>query len=156
MTEILKSILKESLAIPIQNVGATLPSPQDLMSKVLIKGKRVKTHGIEHEEDEEEEEDHEHGDSKVESKSKKAPKKAEKETDTDPSLSAITYLATGKVKAFTPEVSNSIPADYMASYSEGKTEKTVKKYDQLQGWINHNRVHMRLFISFIFLLIINK
>ena len=150
MTEILKSILKESLAVPIQNVGATLPSPQDLMSKVLIKGKRVKTHGIEHEEDEEEEEDHEHGDSKDESKSKKAPKKAEKVTDTDPSLSAITYLATGKVKAFTPEVSNSIPADYMASYSEGKTEKTVKKYDQLQGWINHNRVHMRLIESFYF------
>jgi len=141
MTEIMKTTFKELLAMPLTTVGRTLPSPEELKNKILVKGKRVKTHGIEHEEDEEEVDEEEPKDGKKASKAKKAGE--EKESDTHPDLSAITFVATGKVKAFTQAVSDSIPADFMASYSETTTEKNVKKKSILQGWINHNRQHLR-------------
>jgi len=58
------------------------------------------------------------------------------------SLSDIIYLGTGKVKEFTPEVSDSIPPNMMASYSEGKMFKQCADASVLEGWINHNRSHL--------------
>jgi hypothetical protein len=74
---------------------------------------------------------------------KAASKKKKAALKTHPDLSAITYLGTGKVKAFTPEVSGSIPADMMASYAEGKTYKFAKNPDKVEGWIAHNKNHLR-------------
>jgi len=150
LAKICKDILGNKLAMPLQNVGSALPSPMDLKHKVLLKGKRMKVHGIEHEDDGDADEDDElnaaggveaASSKKVDSKKKK--KKEEEESETVEELSAITFLATGKVKAFTREVSASIPPDYMASYSEGTTVKNMKKTDIVQGWINHNKTHMR-------------
>jgi hypothetical protein len=59
-----------------------------------------------------------------------------------PDLSSITYLSTGKVKAFTPEVSASIACDMMASYSENKALKALKSPTKMDGWIEHNKNHL--------------
>lgn len=133
---------------------------------MLIKGKRISAKEAEDEEEEEEED--EDGDDTTPNASAK-PKHSEKEKShsekpgesekdggdgksskkkkanhkTHPDLSNITYLGTGKVKAFTPEVSSSIPADMMASYGEGKTYKLAKNPDKVEGWIEHNKAHLR-------------
>ena len=56
-------------------------------------------------------------------------------------LSSITYLATCKVLTFDKEYSRSIPADHISSFKESKTEKHVRK--RAQGWIEHNKTHLR-------------
>lgn len=81
----------------------------------------------------------------------KSSKKKKAHSKTHPDLSAITYLGTGKVKAFTPEISASIPADMMASYGEGKTFKLAKNPDKVEGWIEHNKAHLRYQFHCIFL-----
>lgn len=125
----------------------------------MIKGKRISAKADEADEEEmEDDEDAEDG------PSGKPPKKTNSEREgkeegagegksskkkkavvhkTHPDLSNITYLGTGKVKAFTPEISSAIPADMMASYVEGKTYKLAKNPDQVEGWIEHNKVHLR-------------
>lgn len=143
LAKICKDILGDKLALPLQNVGPTLPSPMDLKFKVLLKGKRIKVHGIEHEGDKEEDDEEPQVGAAPAKKSSKKKAGGEEETETVEELSSITFLATGKVKAFTKEISGSIPADYMASYSEGTTDKNMKKPDIVQGWINHNKTHLR-------------
>jgi len=68
-----------------------------------------------------------------------------KHSDTDEQLSALTFLATGKVKNFDGS-EKSIPCDVMASYSESATAKHLGK--SLEPWIKHNANHMsRVFPS---------
>jgi hypothetical protein len=148
--------LKEVLALPMNaGVGDHLPSPEELKGMVLIKGKRITE-----EKEEEDDDDHDEDDviptntanqassstlsttSSTGSMKTDSPSKKHKASKIHPDLSAITYLGTGKVKAFTPEVSNSIPCDMMASYGETKVSKAVK-HGKVDGWIEHNKNHLR-------------
>lgn len=148
MAAICKSVLGNLLQMPLPVAGDVLPSPKDLMNKILLKGKRIKSQqGLHHEEDEEEDADDldpaDAADAAADpKKSKKKAKGEEKESDTVQELSDITFLATGKVKEYTPACSNSIPVDYMSSVSEPKTFKNLKKTDVVEGWVNHNRKHL--------------
>ncbi|RYY84402.1 phosphatidylinositol-specific phospholipase C domain-containing protein, partial [archaeon] len=146
--------LKEALALPMRGtVSRALPSPRDLMNKVLIKGKRIHEQREEEEEKNDEDEDEENEAPKTittqttttaegEVKETKVSKKKNATSKVHPDLSAITYLGTGKVKAFTAEVSNAIPCDMMASYGETKVIKTMKNPAKVDGWIYHNKNHL--------------
>jgi hypothetical protein len=128
----------------------------------LIKGKRIaETKNEELEEDDEEDDaddtvDPEAGElersmSRQESRAAKAlqsSSKKVKHVKVHPDLSAITYLGTGKVKSFSAEISGTIPCDMMASYAEGTVNKKSKSVVEIENWINHNKVHLRLvFVS---------
>lgn len=156
MARIMVETLKETLMLPIKNC-TTLPSPKELMHKVLIKGKRLSEQQVEEDDagdDDDEDERDENGERPSEvaadaanlkrtpSGSAKSSKKKEKPQKTHPELSAITFLGTGKMKSFAPEHSNAVPADMMASYSEMKTNKNLKNPDIVNNWIEHNRVHL--------------
>ena len=161
MARIMVEGLKETLALPVKNCR-TIPSPKELMRKVLIKGKRLSEQQSEQDDagDDEDEDDREEGaerpsesadaggrpstlqrTSTVSSGSSKKAKK-EKPQKTHPDLSAITYLGTGKMKSFAAEHSNAVPADMMASYSEMKVNKYLKNAEIVANWIEHNRVHL--------------
>ena len=144
MADICKTILGNLLQMPLPVAGNYLPSPKALMNKILLKGKRIKSHtGAHHEQDEEEDDDDlDPNDAPDANNAKKSKKKEEKETDIVQELSDITFLATGKVKEYTAACSDAIPVDYMSSVSEPKTFKQLKKTDVVEGWINHNRKHM--------------
>jgi LysM repeat protein len=80
------------------------------------------------------------GDEKGEGKDKA---KSEKKHSTHPDLSDITYLGPVKVHDFDEAGNPQIPCDSMCSFSEGKTFKTLKNADTVQGWIKHNEKHLR-------------
>lgn len=158
MAKIMVDELKDRLALPIKNSsGKQLPSPKELMKKVLIKGKRLSNANEDQEEDDkddEEDDENEAGDLKsivsssdVNSKNEMDNKSLKKAQDlakkVHPDLSAITYLGTGKVKSFANEISSKIPCDMMASYSEGKVTKFLKSSEKTNGWIEHNQNHLR-------------
>lgn len=157
MAKIMIDVFKDSLALPMKSADPNfqLPSPHELQRKILIKGKREDAREEEEEEGEYEDEEVEADDvyeedpraslSKgksvalvVETKKKKA-----KASKVHPDLSAITFLGTDKVKEFSPQVSASIPADMMCSYSENVTNKNMRKAEKVQGWIMHNQKHLR-------------
>eukprot|EP00981_Chlorochromonas_danica_P010621 scaffold3290_cov165-Ochromonas_danica.AAC.64 len=148
MSEIMVEELKETLCRPMRNLSR-LPSPKDLMKKVLLKGKRLQEEVLDEDDKNDEDEDDEDnavpvppaasGSSvkapvEVSQKKKKAPK-------VHPELSAITFLGTGKVKSFAPEASSAIPCDMMASYGETKVTKFLKTPGKPEGWIEHNKLH---------------
>lgn len=123
---------------------------------MYVQGKRLSSKDTEEveEEDEEDEDDADGTDvtsgklqkaksSTLEGGEKSPSGKKKKSLKTHPDLSNITYLGTGKVKGFTPEISSSIPADMMCSYAEPKTMKLAKNPDKVDGWIDHNRKHLR-------------
>jgi phosphatidylinositol phospholipase C, delta len=150
LARIMVETFKEKLAMPIKSADGkvpVLPSPIELKYKILIKGKRVADATADEEEEEDDEDDEGGTTPKVRTEEEKAAAAAKKKkksvSKTHPDLSNITYLGTGKVKAFTAEVSNAIPADMMASYSEPKTLKTMKNPDKVEGWIEHNKTHLR-------------
>ncbi len=140
LATIMKDTFKESLQLPMASAFNTLPSPEALKNKILIKGKRSQDEdaGAE-DEDEEEDEDGNEG-SKRDAKKKNESKKKEKH-DIHPALSEITFLSTGKVKQFNA-TTNMLPADQMCSYSEITTNKYTKKPEVTNGWINHNKKHL--------------
>jgi hypothetical protein len=159
MAKMMTEIFKDNLALPLRNAnGRPLPSPNELRDKILIKGKRLPPQSqainAEAEEEEEEEEEEDEGEStreperqkskKVQSAAATASTKAKKKAPkVHPDLSAITYLGTGKVKQFTPDVSNATPSDMMASYGETKVIKNMKSPEIVNGWIYHNLNHLR-------------
>eukprot|EP00604_Paraphysomonas_vestita_P003370 CAMPEP_0174821030 /NCGR_PEP_ID=MMETSP1107-20130205/5280_1 /TAXON_ID=36770 /ORGANISM="Paraphysomonas vestita, Strain GFlagA" /LENGTH=753 /DNA_ID=CAMNT_0016037601 /DNA_START=353 /DNA_END=2614 /DNA_ORIENTATION=+ len=61
---------------------------------------------------------------------------------THPELSALTYLGTCHYKSFSPEHSQSVPPDMMTSYSESKTKKLLRDPATVNGWIEHNKIHL--------------
>ena len=152
MAKMMKEILQDKLALPMEETeNRNIPSPKELMYKVLIKGKRAKESDLLVDDDEDDDDDDE-----KEGQSGKTPSPKRENTmkrvmsskktmkpKNHPDLSAITYLGTGKVKDFTPEISNSIPCDMMASYAEGKVNKHVKSEEKTNGWIEHNKNHLR-------------
>lgn len=161
MAEILNNVLGAAIMRPGEGiVNGCLPSPFAMKNRVLIKGKRLSEHsnGEESEEEEEEEDDEEAGQLALQSTSgaaaalgatqKKASLKKitstkdakKKSHSTHPDLSAITYLATGKVHNFAE--SASVPADLMCSYSESKTKKYLRKEAEVMAWIEHNKSHL--------------
>lgn len=178
LAKIMVDVLKETLALPMKNIepGTTLlPSPKDLMRRVLIKGKRAsdvaeddedEEEDDEDDEDEDEEEDLENADQDssakkarrdsknvsktavLEGKKSKSGTGAAPPSKTHPDLSAITYLGTGKVKSFAAHLSNAVPCDMMCSYSEGTTGKYMKDANRVTGWIEHNKSHLRSDSSF--------
>jgi hypothetical protein len=153
-------ILKETLAYPLKNVemDSVLPSPKDLMRKVLIKGKRA-TDAVEEDDDDDDDDDDEDEDKGLQSKRneiKVSMKKTAQVVDlkkpksghsapskTHPDLSVITYLGTGKVKSFAADLSRAVPCDMMCSYSEGTTGKYMKDDVKVAGWVEHNKTHLR-------------
>lgn len=157
MSQIMIEGLKETLCMPMRGtVSKTLPSPKDLMRKVLIKGKRLHEQRQE-EEDDKADEDDEDDDPRASMDAAAVaataggaggdaaaaiPKKKKVSVKVHPDLSAITYLGTGKVKAFTPDTSAAIPCDMMASYGETKVIKTMKNPTKVDGWIEHNKNHL--------------
>jgi phosphatidylinositol phospholipase C, delta len=149
MAEIMKVAFGDSLLLPGDMLGDTLPSLEQLRGKVLIKGKRVKSAAIDTAPaDDDDDDDDEDGDDELKDgeladvKEIKSNVKQFKEK-THQELSAITYLGTCHVKNFSPEESASIPPDMMTSYSEIKTLKYLKKEDVVRGWIEHNKTHLR-------------
>lgn len=156
MAKMMVETFKDSLALPMKNAnGKQMPSPNELRHKILIKGKRLPANNVnqEEEEDDEEEEEDADGNSPTSSKldrqsSKKmsSKEKKKKAPKVHPDLSAITFLGTGKVKAFTKDISDSVPCDMMASYGETKVIKNLKSSEITNGWIYHNQNHLRLVI----------
>ena len=150
MVDLFKDKLAMPMPIPAGGIVAQLPSPMELKYKILIKGKRLADHAHEEEEEEEEEEEDDEGKGKNDKDAaaaaageKSSSKKKKNKNKTHPDLSNITYLGTGKVKGFTEEIRNSTPADNMASYSEPTTFKNLKNPDKVEGWIEHNKEHLR-------------
>ena len=171
MVEILKDTL--ALPIRSDNPNFLLPSPEELRHKVLIKGKRIAEAAVDDDDEDDDDEDEVDDDGAGAGSSgkgfpanrkptldgsapaaaggdtgggdggKKKKKKSAPKVKTHPDLSAITYLGTGKVKKFTKEVSDSIPADMMCSYSEGTTSKNLRSPEKVDGWIEHNKYHLR-------------
>ncbi len=149
MAAMMIDIFQDKLATPMKNaINRLLPSPLELRHKILTKGKRLEEQQMEEEEKDDDDEDDEDETPSTpnvpEAPSKKPPKKVHLKVHRD--LSAITYLGTGKVKAFTAEVSGNIPCDMMASYSEGAVAKNLKSQEKTAGWINHNKSHLRYFL----------
>lgn len=171
LAEIMIEVLGDKLAYPMDSTAnRMLPSPHDLKNKVLIKGKRLdpehaqQSGGVQDaaesvtddkldeidEDDDDDDDDVEASATVSASPSTKAAAPAAKKSSkkkahvkVHPKLSAITYLGTGKVKAFTPETAASIPCDMMASYAEGVVAKNLKSAEKTQGWIEHNKTHLR-------------
>lgn len=162
MAKMMIDTFKDTLALPMRNASRSLPSPKELMRKILIKGKRSKGGlsnededediGEDPDEDEDEEKDELDGESErhVASeaegggirRSKASKKKTVSGEKTHPELSAITYLGTGKLKSFAPEVSALVPPDMMASYGEVKVNKFSKHPEKIAQWIEHNKYHL--------------
>ena len=138
LATIMKDTFKESLQLPMASAHNTLPSPEALKNKILIKGKR----SLDEDHDEEDEEDDEDG-NEGSKRDVKSSKKSEhkKKHDIHAALSEITFLSTGKVKQFNA-TTNALPADQMCSYSEITTNKYTKKPEVTNGWINHNKKHL--------------
>lgn len=141
--DIMKDTFKEKLAVRMASPageGATLPSPEQLKFKILIKGKRE-------DEDEGDDDDEDEGDNDDEGAAAAAKqamnkkKSKTKKTKVHPQMSEITYLGTGKVKKF-DESTLKLPCDMMCSYSETTTLKNLEKSDKREGWVKHNRGHL--------------
>lgn len=150
MAKIMVDTFKDMLALPMKNIR-TLPSPKELMRKILIKGKRLsETNEDEDVEDADEDEEREDAGTEraseigdgAEGRASTSARSSKKKEKTHPDLSAITFLGTGKMKSFAPHISNAVPADMMASYSEMKVNKYLKKDDVVSAWIEHNKVHL--------------
>jgi hypothetical protein len=161
MAEILNNILGALIARPGEGiVNDCLPSPHSLKNRVLIKGKRLSEHDTANENDDDDDDDDEEEETselalqkqggeaadlsvakkRAALKKSKSSSNAKKSHSVHPDLSAITYLATGKVHNFAE--SSSVPADLMCSYSESKTHKYLKKQDEVHAWIQHNKLHL--------------
>lgn len=154
MAKMMVETFKDSLALPMRNSnGKHLPSPNELRHKILIKGKRLPATNVNEEilvDEEDEEEDEEENDSTTPSHKQEKPSSKKggkagkhKAPKVHPDLSAITYLGTGKVKAFTKVISDALPCDMMASYGETKVHKNMKSVEITNGWIYHNQNHLR-------------
>ena len=158
LAKIFVEILKDKLQYPggeFDGQAADLPSPDQLMHKVLIKGKRLQENKEAAEEPDDDDEADEvdeggpmfsskSGRSSSSSKKKNKNKIEDKAKTVHPDLSRLVYLGTGKVKSLTDRAhSRSIPVDMMASYSEGATSKNCKQPDVVSGWIEHNKKHLR-------------
>lgn len=166
MAKIMKFILKDSLYLPSDNESEYLPTLEDLKFKVLVKGKRLKPGSLGTEEEDDEDEDDEDEDEDLEEIQRQLEKESmvghvasdvralritevkpdgkikKVKVKVHPDLSAITFLGTGKVKSFDASVSNGIRSDWMASYSEGVTNKHFKKEATVKGWTSHNMRHL--------------
>lgn len=157
LAKIFVEILKDKLQYPgggEQFEAQDLPSPDQLMYKVLIKGKRQLQENREPTEepvdDDDEQDEVDDGGPLPSAKSgssssiKKKKKIEDKAKGVHPDLSRLVYLGTGKVKSLTDRaLSRAIPVDMMASYSEGATSKNCKQPDVVSGWIEHNKKHLR-------------
>lgn len=169
MASIMIETFKDCLAYPMKSTaGKNLPSPKELMRKILIKGKRAKTEETEEKLEDEEKDEDEEDDEALEQQTDagqstiapstvvpravsihksvnaepQAPKRIETEA-THPDLSAITYLGTMKIKKFTPQLTASTPCDIMSSFGETKLPKLMKTPERMQLWIEHNKNHFR-------------
>jgi Ca2+-binding EF-hand superfamily protein len=145
LANIMKETFKESLLLPMVSAFNSLPSPDALKHKILVKGKRSHDDDAGADEEEEEEEEEISESTKRDNASKKQSSKSEgkkkEKHDIHPALSEITFLSTGKVKQFNA-TTNALPADQMCSYSEITTNKYTKKPEVTMGWINHNKKHL--------------
>jgi hypothetical protein len=148
MADILRHILGDMIQLPSTGiVDGQLPSPLELRRKILIKGKRNIT-----EEDEDSDDEGMPDNSETalaisnngtdlsggRSPSSRNKKPKLKKPATHPDLSAVIFLGVTKLHDFNE--SASIPCDMMSSFSEGKTEKLLRK--DIMAWIEHNKNHI--------------
>jgi phosphatidylinositol phospholipase C delta len=140
--DIMKATFKDKLQPRMTNAdapGATLPSPEELKFKILIKGKREDGKDDDDDDDDDVDADVAKATAAAEALSKKSDKA--KKAKVYPEMSAITYLGTGKVKKF-DATTLALPCDMMCSYSETTTLKNLEKEDKVEGWVKHNRTHL--------------
>ena len=153
MAEIMKTGFGDSLLMPgeLMGSGEHLPSLEQLKYRVLIKGKRLKVgegvldddsgdddSGDDSGDDNDDDDDDDLRKRQGKNSAKKAPK-----LKVHPSLSAIVFLGTCHCPSFAKPDSDAIPPDMMTSYSESKTLKYLKNDEKREGWIYHNRIHLR-------------
>jgi phosphatidylinositol phospholipase C delta len=156
LAEIMRVGFGDSLLMPgeLMGSGTNLPTLDQLKYKVLIKGKRLKVgEGIYDDADDESgdddsgDDDNDDDDDTPAAKSgKSSSKKKSPALKVHPSLSAIVFLGTCHCTSFAKGASDAIPPDMMTSYGESKTIKYIKNESIRQGWIYHNRTHLRLVI----------
>eukprot|EP01135_Chromosphaera_perkinsii_P002522 Nk52_evm38s224 gene=Nk52_evmTU38s224 len=124
MAKVLIEVLGEYLSVgrPDENVDA-LPSPEELVFKILIKGKKI---------GEVEEDDEEEGVSPVDKKGKTVKKSGVAKEFSD----LVNYCATKSFKSFEDAYSN-FRYWHMSSFSEGKVEQICSK--SVDSFRKHNR-----------------
>jgi phosphatidylinositol phospholipase C delta len=160
MAEIMRIGFGDSLLMPGELMGTSstgpqgsLPTLEQLKYKVLIKGKRLKVgegasgdaDGDSGDDESGDDNDDDDDDDATVKSGKKAGKNAKKSPalKVHPNLSAIVFLGTCHCTSFAQPASDAIPADMMTSYGESKTIKYVKDDATREGWIYHNRSHLR-------------
>ena len=149
MAEIMKIGFGDSLLMPgeLMGSGSHLPTLEQLKYKVLIKGKRLKVgedlldddSGDDSDDDSDDDDD----DDDDLAKGKVSKKKKTPALKVHPSLSAIVFLGTCHCTSFAQAASDAIAPDMMTSYGESKTVKYLKNDATHEGWIYHNRTHLR-------------
>lgn len=148
MAEIMKIGFGDTLLMPgdLMGSGNHLPTLEQLKYKVLIKGKRLKVGEDlldDDSGDDDSGDDSDDDDDDDDMAKGKVPKKKTPALKVHPSLSAIVFLGTCHISSFAQTVSDAIAPDMMTSYGETKTIKYLKDDAVREGWIYHNRTHLR-------------
>jgi len=152
MAAICKELLKDMLCVPELRADGSMPSPNDLKGKVIIKAKRLKKKSSEEEEEEEIDDDEleqkqeaktagmeqDAAEGITRTKSASSPKKAKKPKIAE-ELSEITFLAGVHFKSW-EQSKNEAASNEMSSFSEPKTDKFLSKCPG--DWADYNKRQM--------------
>ena len=151
----MKKVFRETLLLPQEYPTGFLPSPNDLVYKILVKGKRAKLSTVVEVDDEEEEEQEDEDEKEANENNKKLYErkkmamakskrpKTDKHAAIHPDLSAVVFLGTTHAKSLDAQASDAVACDLMTSFSEIKTLKQLKKPELVKDWIKYNRKHLR-------------
>eukprot|EP00638_Chattonella_subsalsa_P003095 CAMPEP_0117747884 /NCGR_PEP_ID=MMETSP0947-20121206/8760_1 /TAXON_ID=44440 /ORGANISM="Chattonella subsalsa, Strain CCMP2191" /LENGTH=812 /DNA_ID=CAMNT_0005565389 /DNA_START=228 /DNA_END=2666 /DNA_ORIENTATION=+ len=145
MADYLINILGSKLAVPSLNANGELPSPADLLNKVIIKGKMLpkqRRRSINSQTPEAEEESSDSEDDEEESNKKKKggkkKKKKEKHHKIAKELNDITFLGGTKFQNW--EHSKTVDSNMMSSFGENKSEKLLA--NGADKWVEYNKRQM--------------
>lgn len=120
----LKTVLKDLLALPRDYSPDSLPSPEELSMKVLIRGNKAGYNESPGGED-------------------AAGKSSAKLVSTHPDLEKLIFLSNGSITAFTKANNNMTPATQVATYSETTVIHNLRKPGLSKDWIDFNQNHLR-------------
>lgn len=162
MAAILREILGDMIQKPPANRMEILPSPAQLMRKIIIKGKSQNVPAPQQEADDEEMELDDWGvhghkmsrdakNSDARSEPRTAKKAEDKGNKIHPALAALTFLV-GSKQPFDGEPSEKgpsaksqqiqVPVNHTNSYKEDKTIKYARSKDTVDAWRTHNMTHV--------------
>ncbi|KAH3760283.1 phosphoinositide-specific phospholipase C [Pelomyxa schiedti] len=128
MAEILRGVLGDKIGLRPASLGEALPSPGDLLNKILIKGRVLPPDEAlakiaeNKKKAEEEERKAKSGSSKGDKKAPKGDKKAKKSHALAPELSNVTFFKSGSIPDLEAAITTCSPYD-MCSFSELKVAK---------------------------------